>query len=404
MFSQKGIVMRGTFNIIIATILLIGAVSCLEIDTHISVKGDGQLNENSNLGIAKDHVNAAGEQTYDRYYSNKGSRMIFVDNYNLTKPSAKGSRNFAISTMLPEGIGHYMKLTSESTMSTINSVDRNVETGQTTRFRASTLGTLEESIFDLSAVARPKFIADMDAKGDITFFSGVKSNATTAGTDLERLLTSLDSVQMYSETARIQIPIWKTQFILGNESVTVSEGSKGTYRVGGTEFSYKVNPSSDMNEEDQINTIKEKGVSESRNVGIYRVIKEVPNAEYLDVDINPTEARIGDLVDFQIHLYKNGDARLYRVSATAKLPNEINYIESPYGIYNNGHINWENIGPLNGNQSVNLAFGARINENAAKLSGLNITAHAEGIYQDGEPQQGDETVTITIRQPFRKCS
>ncbi len=391
--------MRGIFNIILATLVLIGSASCVVIDTHLKVGGYGQLNANSNFDIAKDYISATGEQSYDRYYLDKGSRKILVTNYNLTKSSANGSRTYAISATFPEGISHNMKLTSKSTMSTINYVDSDAEKGYTTKYRASTSGTLEENIINMSAVYHPKFIAELAAKGDISFATSITSNETSrAASDLVDLLKKVDSVPMNGLIAQVQVPRLTTKFTFGDKTITVTEGSTGSFSVGQTKLLYNIDPTSDINEEDRIMEIKKKGISESRVLGPYRIIEEVPNAEYLDVDISPNEAEIGDIVDFRIKLYKGGDARLYRVSATAKLPKQMDFVGSPYGVCKNGVVGWKDIGPLNSNQSTILTFRARINDYAANLSSLNITASAEGIYQDGEPLQGDETVTLSVKQ------
>jgi hypothetical protein len=125
-------------------------ISCIvvhgfEYASHINITGDGYLYANSNLGIGKDCISAQGEQKYDRFYIDRPDRSMFVSSYNITKTNGKGLRNYAFSSVLPEGLTHYIKMSSNSTMKAINSVDRN-EGKAETWYQDATLGHLTEKV------------------------------------------------------------------------------------------------------------------------------------------------------------------------------------------------------------------------------------------------------------------
>ena len=388
--------MRPVLNIILLLLISSSIASSFEYGSHLEIKGEGYLYSNSNTGLVRDHVSAVGEQEYDRFYSDQSERSIFVSHYNLSKATGNTSRTkptYIFSSILPEGQKHSMKLSSISTMNTTNWVDRS-EKGIRDLYRAATNGSLTEMLVNVNTLKHPETLMETGAEGDITFSTGMKTNASfLGGTDAEQLLRSMDSVKMYGEIARVEVFKPKTEVDVDGDKATFTGGAAVQIPVGDGNgvVHLQSSPRTEVGDESRLETIKESGVSEYSDVDGIRYIEQSKDAENLAVGlfIDPPNGPVGTEANFTLSLMKKGKSSIDLVSASARLPEGLDFIESPDGVYRerSRSISWSDMGVLGGEQTKDLSFRARVNENAEALAyksrdgemHLNVTYSTAGV-------------------------
>jgi len=406
--------MRRIFSIILIFIITCSTINCLEYESQIGVKGTGHLYANSNTGLARDHVDSEGEQNYYRGYFDQIDGALFISKYNLTNPNHKRDpayiikdRSILISDLFTNSIGkdanaysissaivgnpvHFMGLSSDSKISSVNWVERK-GTAITTNYQASTNGELLEKVIDTNYVGRPKSLAETRADGEIRIISGLKNNATLIfDTDVGRLVDGLGSVKLPSETGKVDLLLPKTEFsINGEKKEEVSGGGSGTYLVGNQEVEYNLKGAvtSEKDKSKKLDKLKNE-----KNVSVYEEYKgdiiswqteiEKPT---LTVDVEPEypSGPVGSIVNFTIKLRNHGKTGFDRTSVINKLPPEMVLLNLPVdSIFKDGYIYWPAAGPLD--KRNNITFQVQIKENIpASIKELNDSVEAEGIASDG---------------------
>lgn len=417
--------MRGISNIFLAAIIFISAASCFEIETTINVTGGGYLYSNSNVPSASDHIDAYGDQKYHRYYLESDSRSLFSTSYNFNDSGdaffsphyptkwtlPKGyeflfdplPRTYSVSSSLPGGLTHFMKLNSKTTMNTINYMDIDRAKGVSTQYKAVTDGQLQEGVFNKSSVGHPKFISELEAVGEIRFNSSVKTNETPMlDNSLQTLLASLDKVQLPGEMAHIDVPTKTTvvRFSDGKEVIAKEAANEDIPIDENTVLKRNDKPSIDQGNANYLEKIKESDASTYKDYGDYRLI--YGSKEYLAITSyksNPIGGDIGTNVKFTIKLYKEGNKPIKDVSVIAAIPPEMDFLNfngTSKGIFSNGNAIWSNEGLFNSQGDINLSFDVRINEEAKGKKDLNSTAY---IYDNSNGREIDRQIaTFTVSQ------
>jgi uncharacterized repeat protein (TIGR01451 family) len=421
--------MNRLFNILFILIIIQGLASSTEYESHLSVKGDGQVYSNTNLNLAKDHLNAAGEQTYDRLYINRPERSTFISNFNLSKSSANRpyiysiassnpegqyqieseiaahSSSYSMSGMFPDGMINSIGLASQSTMRATNWIEI-TDKGTTSKFRVATEGYLKEAIAQRDSENRPKFMEETMAKGDITFASGLKTNATfRPESEAQNLLTSLESVVMYGETARRDVLVPKAEITAGETKYAIVEGTTGSIELENSNVTLGTKPSitSSNGIDRKLETAKENGVSEYTDIGNFRVIQPRQDAQAILVDItsNPVNGTYGTEANISITLsnwatwgYNAPDIAQTYVST--RLPAGMKFLDSSTGMYRNGYINWSNIGSIEAHDSKTVSYRAKVNEYVSEPIKSMVRVYATGITSNDTVLRGDETIYFAL--------
>jgi uncharacterized repeat protein (TIGR01451 family) len=425
--------MRRIFSIILILIITCSTINCLEYESQIGVKGTGHLYANSNTGLARDHIDSEGEQNYYRGYFDQIGGAVFISKYNLTNPdhkrdpayiiranrsilisdkltnsSGKGTNAYSISSAIMGSPAHFMGLSSDSRISSINWVERKGTT-ITTNYQASTNGELLEKVIDRNYVGRPKSLAETRGDGEISIRSGLKNNATLIfDTDVGRLVDGLESVKLPSETGKVNLLLPKTELsINGEKKQEISGGGSGTLLVGNREVEYNLKGGV-TSEKDKSKKLDE--LKNEKNVSVYEVYKDdiiswqkekIENATLtVDIKSDPASGPVGSIVNFTITLRNFGQTRFDRTSVINKLPPEMVLINQPAdSIFKDGYIYWPAAGPLEPGQRKDITFQVRINEKIpASIKDLNDSVEAEGVTADKTIDPKPTWIKFTIQR------
>jgi uncharacterized repeat protein (TIGR01451 family) len=422
--------MSRLFNILLICIIVQGLASSTEYQSHLSVKGDGHVYSNTNLNLAKDHLNAAGVQTYDKLYIYSPERSTFISDYNLSKSSANKPYNYSIASsnpegqsqieseiaathssiysmsgMFPDGMINSIGLTSQSTMRAMNWIEI-TDKGTTSKFQVATKGYLNEAIAKRDSKKQPKLMEETIAKGDITFASILKTNATyKPESEVQNLLKSLESVVMYGETARREVLVPEAEITAGETKYAIIEGTTESIELENSNVALQTKPSIEASNgiDGKLESAKEKGVSEYTDFEGFRIIQTREDAQDILVDItsNPANGTFGTEATISIELsnwaslgYDAPD--IDQIYVSTKLPTGMKFLDSATGTYSNGYINWSDIGPIEAHESITVSYTAKVNEYVSEPIKSMIKVYATGITSNDTVLRGDETIYFAL--------
>ena len=397
-------------KIIICFITILIPVSGLECELHIALEGNGYLYEHTNMGEAKEIINAHGEQTYDRYYVNQDVRGLYVSNYSLMKywPNNE-SRTYAISAGLPGGLIHFAEINSKEGIFASNWIDNNNKT-VATKFQISGNGSLSEGVATKGSRGHYNFLEETSAIGKVKLLSGIKNDVQIIpDSDADRLKNSLDSVSLTSESGKIDISFPETIVFINGEKRSIIKSDQRISEIVGDRQVELISPygiSSESNKSEQIDKLKNKNTSiiENFNGNIIAWPNESKDkVDILDLlEIDSTNLAPGNKANFSLTVFNTGSLGLTRVSVAIHLPPELNYADSnPEGIYQSGDIYWPNIGEIQPDDKVALNFSAVIkNVLPYTINKLNCTGEIIAIAQDGTTMAKPIFRRLSITQPY----
>lgn len=206
------------------------------------ISGYGELSSQVNTGVAKEAVQATGEQKHILYIENGKENSRLDSIYRLNASHSEGNESgknkkikkhgyftpntYMISLNREEAIGHYAEIHSIGDISSTSTVKYS-PIGASTDFNISAQrGTIEEKVVSFldKRYLLPTHGRDL-VRTSINGSMGIKSHLVDDARlevdiqDRERLLSSLESVDLYGEIARQEIPINKNATSIGGNTL-----------------------------------------------------------------------------------------------------------------------------------------------------------------------------------------
>lgn len=217
--------------------------------------GNGELSSQVNTGIAKEAVQATGDQKHIIYIADgkDKSRMDSIYRLNVYEDATNGTNKeikkhgyylpntYKISLIRQGAIGHFAEIHSKGDISSTNTMEYSPN-GASTSFNISAQrGTIEEEVVSFLDYRYGLPIHGLPMVQTFTNGSmGIQSHLVDDARlevdipDRERLLSSLESVDLYGEIARQEIPINKNATSIDGNTLVYPDYSglsNGTKRL-----------------------------------------------------------------------------------------------------------------------------------------------------------------------------
>lgn len=197
--------MRLKIVILVSLIAICGTADALAFSQQISVFGSGNLSAKTDTDAAKDAVDGAGEQEYERYLMLQEGSTQLTSEYHLTSGQPREKNRYYTQTNSLIGLEHSVSVTSFSNVtskSIIKQTDYEVDTSYNIKAEKAEMSEKITDLADLSVEKNGHKIVETYIKGDFVakseFFDdgGVKK---MEGYNPQNLLNEMNAAEMAGE-------------------------------------------------------------------------------------------------------------------------------------------------------------------------------------------------------------
>ncbi|HII07561.1 MAG TPA: hypothetical protein HA349_09690 [Methanotrichaceae archaeon] len=224
-----------------------GAAVAFQFNEKIEVEGDGNLFARTNTDAAKDQINGTGDQNYIRNLNLQKSATTLESEYGLRSNLSGRTNHYYAQMNSPDGLEHFISVYADSDISSVSIITQSENQVSTDFMIESKSATLSEGITDSSDGKTRNEIAETEILGSFNLKSNLVDDGkmvdSPSSFDPESMMEKLESVDMASETGRIDVTVSETEVFLVGEpkkfvksipstKLTLPDGTTGSVSDG----------------------------------------------------------------------------------------------------------------------------------------------------------------------------